>query len=1112
MKLTKQLAALALAVLMALLTPVIAIAETQDPGFTLTTVQTTLFAGLSYDVTATITDASEADATGNNYFTWNVVTTGGEAPLSTLDNYKATKNSDGTYTVTETASITMPPAGSVATVTATLGSRSKSISLSSLQPIDAFDVNFVNSDHAYLDTNATIHTLYVDRAANATSTAEFADFSIENITPSVNDDEIYVATAGINKDYINISNNENRYTLSLTNKASGLGSMNFSVLSGNKSFKNYNIQVCIAATEYKLDVKGFKQTSYANYGKTGATEPYTLTNLYTGKTFAIRASGDYIGNDDIRYELYTDSTLQTKAPDNYVHVKNNREIELTIAQQGTYWLVSKNYSMNNGMLKRDLNPVVTKLVVNQSITADSINLYQLDENNVKTDEKLEDITLYTNTLTTYELSKNITVLPENRTDGLEFSSSNTAAATVDANGKITAKAKGDAVIYIKSDENANANTSVNVHVKIGVKSITNIVKQDNTTIIPSGHVQKLIITTNPTVIDEPIYWSSTNRDVLSVDRLTGVITAGEVTENTIVTINAISETGLRKDIMITVVPANRAESLTLSATSESATYSEKEGTAYRTYCDYYQSTASKRTTFTVTADAPGSNGEQTNDEYVWTVSYNNGIGLSFEEAKAEGLITYNNVDGHRVYLVTPQKQGVYVITCTATTNITAPQSNDPTDTIIIDILQTATTLTVKNAGTDTSTPDSVYIPIGTTREITVKSSTPDNDKHIDPPVYKISQGAEYVNVTEKASDDGEGVTYTIEGLSYGFEATKLVFSSKSGSKSRTITFYIRNNIGDADISGLEESYEYTGSEIKPQFDVIYNGSKIESSLYSVSYNKTNTNVGTCTMTITGKGEYNGSVKTVTFRITPKPFDDTLTFSSISDQGLSMTKREALPTPSVKFNNRTLTKDKDYVISYKNNKAAGTATLTVNGIGNYKGSASTTFKVIDTVEMFRIASIPVKVYTGKEIKPLPKITYNGVTLKKDVDYTLTYSNNINPGKAYITLKGIGKFAGTSYIYYKIKPKKMSAPKLTKGSKQIAVSYTSQPGVSGYQIRYALNKKFTKKKKNYVTIYSSTTLTGLKGKAKYYVKVRAYKEIDGVKYYGAWSKIKTIKTLK
>ena len=51
-------------------------------------------------------------------------------------------------------------------------------------------------------------------------------------------------------------------------------------------------------------------------------------------------------------------------------------------------------------------------------------------------------------------------------------------------------------------------------------------------------------------------------------------------------------------------------------------------------------------------------------------------------------------------------------------------------------------------------------------------------------------------------------------------------------------------------------------------------------------------------------------------------------------------------PEVKevLKGKTLKKGADYTVSYKNNKAIGTATVTVAGKGDYKGTAKATFKI------------------------------------------------------------------------------------------------------------------------------------------------------------------------
>ena len=95
----------------------------------------------------------------------------------------------------------------------------------------------------------------------------------------------------------------------------------------------------------------------------------------------------------------------------------------------------------------------------------------------------------------------------------------------------------------------------------------------------------------------------------------------------------------------------------------------------------------------------------------------------------------------------------------------------------------------------------------------------------------------------------------------------------------------------------------------------------------------------------------------------------------------------------------------------------------------------------------------------------------------------------------------------YIPDKVKLKKAKSSK--KG--ELIVKWK---GVSadGYQIQYALNKKFTRGKKTKNTDYleSDITLKKLKPNKNYFIRVRAYSKDDwGIKYYGPWSSVKKCK---
>ena len=68
------------------------------------------------------------------------------------------------------------------------------------------------------------------------------------------------------------------------------------------------------------------------------------------------------------------------------------------------------------------------------------------------------------------------------------------------------------------------------------------------------------------------------------------------------------------------------------------------------------------------------------------------------------------------------------------------------------------------------------------------------------------------------------------------------------------------------------------------------------------------------------------------------------------------------------------------------------------------------------------------------------------------------------------------------------------------------------ITGYQIQYSTDKAFKSYKTKTVSSYktTSTTLTGLSAKKTYYVRIRTYKTVNGVKYYSGWSTVKYLKT--
>ena len=166
------------------------------------------------------------------------------------------------------------------------------------------------------------------------------------------------------------------------------------------------------------------------------------------------------------------------------------------------------------------------------------------------------------------------------------------------------------------------------------------------------------------------------------------------------------------------------------------------------------------------------------------------------------------------------------------------------------------------------------------------------------------------------------------------------------------------------------------------------------------------------------------------------------------------------------------------------------------------------------------------YTGRVIssKKLPKIVVKDGRGKiiSSKYYTVKKPSNVKQMKAIgryaykITFKRTCKeYTGSKTVYLQIVPGKTSVSSVKAAKKAVTVKWkkAAKAQTTGYQVMIATDSKFTKNAKT-VTIkgYSktSTKVTKLKAKTKYYVKVRTYKTVKGVKIYSDWSKVKTAKT--
>ncbi len=157
-------------------------------------------------------------------------------------------------------------------------------------------------------------------------------------------------------------------------------------------------------------------------------------------------------------------------------------------------------------------------------------------------------------------------------------------------------------------------------------------------------------------------------------------------------------------------------------------------------------------------------------------------------------------------------------------------------------------------------------------------------------------------------------------------------------------------------------------------------------------------------------------------------------------------------------------------------------------------------------------------TGAESYVLYYRTGSGKWKTVNTTKTSATVKKLNVGATYkfkvVAVAGSNKSKDSSTVSATTKPSAVTLKALrSKKKKEVVIEWKKVSGVTGYEIQYSTSKKFTKKTTKTVTIKKQSTvktiIKKLKSKKTYYVKVRAYKTVNKVKVYGAYSKVKNIK---
>lgn len=281
---------------------------------------------------------------------------------------------------------------------------------------------------------------------------------------------------------------------------------------------------------------------------------------------------------------------------------------------------------------------------------------------------------------------------------------------------------------------------------------------------------------------------------------------------------------------------------------------------------------------------------------------------------------------------------------------------------------------------------------------------------------------------------------------------------------------------------------YNGSEQKPKLKVSIDNAELEENKdYTVSY-KNNIDAGKATAVVTGAGRYGGSIET-TFEIATADISK----ASVLIPSQSYTGSELKPDANVTLNGKTLKAGKDYTASYSDNVKIGTATVTIKGKGNYSGTATGKFEIrkeVLDISKASVNKIDNVTFTGEPIEPALKVSYKDKALKQGTDYEVSYSDNVNAGKAAFTLYGKGDYTGTLSGNFKIAPANISDATVELDSS----SYTYDGTAREPKATVTLNGKSLSSETEYELTYADNTNAGnataiVTGKGNYSGRVTA-----------------------
>ena len=248
------------------------------------------------------------------------------------------------------------------------------------------------------------------------------------------------------------------------------------------------------------------------------------------------------------------------------------------------------------------------------------------------------------------------------------------------------------------------------------------------------------------------------------------------------------------------------------------------------------------------------------------------------------------------------------------------------------------------------------------------------------------------------------------------------------------------NATQLDVALQYTTVVYNGKEQQPEVVVKHGTTVLDADCYAVVY-ADNKNVGTASVTVTGKGNYAGS-QTNTFTITPKPLTNDMLL--LSESSFVYNRQEQKPSAVVNDGTIRLVEDVDYSLTNDGGTNVGDYTVTAVGQGNYMGSISQQFSI--TAKPVDAAMILLSeenfVFNGSVQKPMVTVKNGDATLVENTDFSVLNEGGTDIGNYSVSITGIGNYMGTAEKQYSIVAKDAATFTVTLANTQLVYNGKAQ----------------------------------------------------------------------